>query len=169
MSCDADRHSTDLEQEPPPQQVRDWNAEFQRVRDKIEKKHQRDFFDEKKFLREIPWGTGYNLGKDFSETATLYAKIIINEVFLPDHLKTFKGIDLGGVAGGVSITSSSFHIIIIPHHHHSTEDDSSSFRENLSCRIYSSNSHVSGSMICHRPSLLLVSIHMSSMMLNVYI
>ncbi|PRP87129.1 hypothetical protein PROFUN_01391 [Planoprotostelium fungivorum] len=86
--------------EPAPQQVRDWNAEFQGVRDKIEKKHQRDFADEKKFLRDIPWGTGYNLGKDFSETATLYAKIIINEVFLPDHLKTFKGVDLGGVAGG---------------------------------------------------------------------
>jgi hypothetical protein len=34
------------------------------------------------------------------EAATMYAKILIGELCLPDNLKSIKPNDLGGVAGG---------------------------------------------------------------------
>jgi hypothetical protein len=40
------------------------------------------------------------IGERFQDTAELYAKIIISELGLPNHLKTIKPTNVGGVAGG---------------------------------------------------------------------
>jgi hypothetical protein len=37
------------------------------------------------------------LGKNFEESATKYAKIIISEYHLPNHAKTIKLVDVGGI------------------------------------------------------------------------
>lgn len=39
--------------------------------------------------------------QEFTDTATLYAEIIISEMCLPQDMKTIKAIDVGGVAGGL--------------------------------------------------------------------
>lgn len=65
---------------------RDWNSEFQMLQETAD--------SEEKF-RDLS-----RLAHDFVYAATTYAKIIISESCLPDHEKTIKPIDLGGVAGG---------------------------------------------------------------------
>ena len=43
----------------------------------------------------------FDLGKNFEESATKYAKIIISEFHLPHDKKTIKQANVGGLAGGV--------------------------------------------------------------------
>ncbi|KAM9987697.1 hypothetical protein ACTFIZ_003048 [Dictyostelium cf. discoideum] len=65
---------------------RDWNQEFQsllRLQPSLEKFQKLTF-----------------LAMDFVNFAENYGFIIIKEMFLPDHLKTIKPIDIGGIAGG---------------------------------------------------------------------
>jgi hypothetical protein len=46
------------------------------------------------------WFAAAQIAREFTDTAALYAKIIISELCLPDEEKTIKPINIGGVAGG---------------------------------------------------------------------
>lgn len=69
------------------QLLRDWNKEFQDIRDMKESKDKYTKFIE--------------LTQDFCYCAKTYGKIIIMEVSLSNKLKTIKPVDIGGAAGGV--------------------------------------------------------------------
>lgn len=90
-SLDIDRFATQMRSLGPQLlktggHNRDWNSEFQMLQETAD--------SEEKF-RDLS-----RLAHDFVYAATTYAKIIISESCLPDHEKTIKPIDLGGVAGG---------------------------------------------------------------------
>ncbi|PRP80494.1 hypothetical protein PROFUN_11716 [Planoprotostelium fungivorum] len=81
--------------------VRDWNAEYQDIRQQIgHALNEIHMTEEEDFLLQVPWHAGHKLAKEFADAAVLYAKIIINEIYLPDYLKTYQACDIGGVAGG---------------------------------------------------------------------
>lgn len=48
----------------------------------------------------IDWAKGNSLAWEFAETASLYARIIISELFLHPDKRTFASVDIGGIAGG---------------------------------------------------------------------
>eukprot|EP01117_Protostelium_nocturnum_P006466 TRINITY_DN2328_c0_g1_i1.p1 TRINITY_DN2328_c0_g1~~TRINITY_DN2328_c0_g1_i1.p1 ORF type:complete len:1080 (+),score=470.57 TRINITY_DN2328_c0_g1_i1:226-3465(+) len=81
---------------------RDWNQEFQNVMYGLSQL----FGSEAKLttpediVKSFDWGRAHSLVQEFSDNAMTYAKIIISEVFLPSESKTFKPVDIGGVAGG---------------------------------------------------------------------
>ncbi|GAM25978.1 hypothetical protein SAMD00019534_091530 [Acytostelium subglobosum LB1] len=65
---------------------RNWNGEFQDI---LKLPASTAKFDELTFM-----------AMDFVKTAETYGNIIIKEMFMPNHLKTIKPINIGGVAGG---------------------------------------------------------------------
>jgi len=75
---------------------RDWNAEYQAL---VEKALQSGSSCEALEDGHL-WGKYYRIAQEFSDTANLYAKIIISEMCLPIEQRTIKPVDVGGVAGG---------------------------------------------------------------------
>ena len=58
------------------------------------------------------------LGKDFADRATVYAKVIVMELSVPDNFdRQIMSVNIGGTAGGdkyiVRILSGTCHLIII--------------------------------------------------------
>ena len=64
----------------------DWNAEFQRLS---------SLDDSQSKYRQLA-----ALASDFVATAGQYCCVIINELGLPQELKTIRSINVGGIAGG---------------------------------------------------------------------
>lgn len=72
--------------------LRDWNKDFQNLVRTIKES---SFSPDRSNYRSLN-----QITKQFTDTATLYAEIIISEICLPQELKTIKSIDVGGIAGG---------------------------------------------------------------------
>lgn len=54
------------------------------------------------------------LAKDFTHASTLYAKLIISELFLKDENKTLKPVKIGGVAGGSKYIAQGILLHLLP-------------------------------------------------------
>ncbi|PRP89297.1 hypothetical protein PROFUN_02171 [Planoprotostelium fungivorum] len=82
------------------QELRDWNEDYRKVKGNV------CFFlgqsngRMKDLLNHTNWSAGSSLAWEFAETAALYARIIISELFLHPDKRTFPTADVGGVAGG---------------------------------------------------------------------
>ncbi|PRP85028.1 hypothetical protein PROFUN_07316 [Planoprotostelium fungivorum] len=81
---------------------RDWNEEYQICCEIYTDVIQRGAFDEFKqmVINGQVMKNMKRVARDFADTATIYAKIIISEFELPLEKKTIKPIDIGGIAGG---------------------------------------------------------------------
>lgn len=86
---DNDKKNSDNVMKDNISRVRDWNEEYQAVRQIIghvlNENNMKDGISQ--FLLKPPWNAGHKLAKEFADAACLYAKIIINEIFLPDEKK----------------------------------------------------------------------------------
>lgn len=75
-----------------------WSTEYHKLLDKIQAIQTNgagDLDEKRKVYRALA-----DLAKDFSNTAKLYGRIIIEETCLDNSKKTIKSINVGGVAGG---------------------------------------------------------------------
>lgn len=70
--------------------VRDWNEEFQRLRE-LPVSNLSSYSDKMSGLRKLI--------SEFNEEAKKIGKIIISEMFLPTAKKSIKDINVGGIAG----------------------------------------------------------------------
>jgi hypothetical protein len=76
---------------------RDWNSEFQTLWDETLAENSATSLEDI-YLTRAKIGT---LAREFTDSATRIAKILVSEVFLPASQKTVRPIDVGGVGGGL--------------------------------------------------------------------
>jgi len=76
---------------------RDWNSEFQSLWDETLAEN-RETSLEAMYVTRAKIGT---LAREFTDSATRIAKVLISEVFLPASQKSVRPIDVGGVGGGL--------------------------------------------------------------------
>jgi hypothetical protein len=76
---------------------RDWNHEFQALWDETLAENRSTTLQEM-YVTRAKIGT---LAREFTDSATRIAKVLISEVFLPPTQKSIRPIDVGGVGGGL--------------------------------------------------------------------
>jgi hypothetical protein len=70
-------------------QSRDWNSEFHSIFDKLTYE-----FD------PVPYKALSAFASEFHYFSEMYARVIVSELPLPNHLKTIPEVEIGGIAGG---------------------------------------------------------------------
>ncbi|PRP81080.1 leucine-rich repeat-containing protein [Planoprotostelium fungivorum] len=83
------------------QTVRDWNRDYQEYKEQMVQTISTKNWDLNDFIHGVDWRRGALICKEFVDTATHYAKIIISELFLRPETRSFPLANVGGVAGGM--------------------------------------------------------------------
>lgn len=94
LSLVAEDDSTPVDEDSSD---RDWNHEFQALWDETLAENRSTTLQEM-YVTRAKIGT---LAREFTDSATRIAKVLISEVFLPPTQKSVRPIDVGGVGGGL--------------------------------------------------------------------